>query len=451
MKHHLSFAMAVWIASASPGWAATTDIAKKTPVAPAGPIQISYLLHFAPEPRGDVVKQGQNLVRSKFPTLELLTKPDESVAGPAVFIMMLDLDPVQGFATPSMESLKYFGRGVSREQAEAMQKSKVATVVRFTYGPADAISTANLANALMNELATRTAGLVWDDETRELFSPAALVETRLSPLDHGFPDVRDHIVIHAYKNGEYIRAITLGMRKFGLPDIVVNEFSWSLNDQMGNIMNLFAQSLVEGATPPMGRYDFDVSKLKHDALRALYEKNLLDDAHSVAQLTLVNAKADEGDPDNRLLELRFDQYAGKTVHEKQQKFAGSFFGSVDTVAYVKHNQAIEAASDRARLKLPGLRKEFNAGLQPGETLLLKAPFETSDGAREWMWVEVSTWKGNSIIGLLANEPERVPGLRAGATVEVDEQDVFDYILHRADGTTEGNETGKEIEKYQMRQ
>ena len=107
-------------------------------------------------------------------------------------------------------------------------------------------------------------------------------------------------------------------------------------------------------------------------------------------------------------------------------------------------------SDRARQKLPSLRKEFNAGLQPGEHLLLKAPFETSSGGREWMWVEVSSWKGDDIVGLLANEPEDVKGLRAGSTVKVSEKEVFDYIRYKADGSSEGNETGKEIEKVRTR-
>src|SRR5262249_4972869 len=159
--------------------------------------------------------------------------------------------------------------------------------------------------------------------------------------------------------------------------------------------------------------------------------------HPIAQLTLAKAEPDEGDPENRLLELRFDRYPGKTVHEKHQEFASTFYGSVETVAYVKHNDAIRAASDRARQRLPALRKQFNAGLQPGETLLLKAPFETDDGGNEWMWVEVSSWKGSTIVGLLANEPDHVPGLRAGATVEVNEEEIFDYILNKADGSMEG--------------
>jgi uncharacterized protein YegJ (DUF2314 family) len=444
------FSIALWLAGASAVSAAATGPDIKSPVVPVGPIEVTYLLHFAPEPRGDVVKQGQELVRRRYPTLKVLKESDERVAGPAVFISMLDMTPAEGFEPPSLDYLKYFGRGVSLELAQAMQKSRVAAVVTFTYDVADAVVMARLTTEVMNEFGTLTAGLIWDDETRELFTPAALAEKRMSPPDHGFPDVRGHITIHAYQSGEYIRAITLGMRKFGLPDIVINGFSWSLNTQMGNTINLFAQSLVEGATPPMGRYDFDVSKLKHDAVRATYEEDLLDDAHNVAELTLANAEVDEGDPDNRLLELRFDRYAGKTVHEKHQEFVGNFFGSVETVAYIKHNDAIRAASDRARQKLPSLRKEFNAGLQPGEHLLLKAPFETSSGGREWMWVEVSSWKGDDIVGLLANEPEDVPGLRAGSTVKVSEKEVFDYIRYKADGSSEGNETGKEIEKVRTR-
>jgi uncharacterized protein YegJ (DUF2314 family) len=67
-----------------------------------------------------------------------------------------------------------------------------------------------------------------------------------------------------------------------------------------------------------------------------------------------------------------------------------------------------------------------------------------------MWVEVSSWNDNTIVGLLANEPEDVPDLHAGATVKVNQKDVFDYILNKADGSVEGNETSKEIEKFQTR-
>jgi uncharacterized protein YegJ (DUF2314 family) len=63
-----------------------------------------------------------------------------------------------------------------------------------------------------------------------------------------------------------------------------------------------------------------------------------------------------------------------------------------------------------------------------------------------MWVEVGSWKGDDIVGLLDNEPYAIPALHAGSTVKVSERQVFDYLRYKADGTEEGNETGRAIEK-----
>jgi uncharacterized protein YegJ (DUF2314 family) len=63
-----------------------------------------------------------------------------------------------------------------------------------------------------------------------------------------------------------------------------------------------------------------------------------------------------------------------------------------------------------------------------------------------MWVEVTSWKGDKIIGLLKNEPFDIPDLHAGQIVEVSQANVFDFIRNHSDGTAEGNETGAVIEK-----
>jgi uncharacterized protein YegJ (DUF2314 family) len=428
-------------------WAASPAPAPNGLIAPADAIVITHALHFAPAPKGDVKKQAEELLESKFPTLKRMSSRNEVVQGPAIFLEVLDMK-AEGFEAPTMEQLQYFGRGVTREQGEAMQKSTVAAAFTFTYRAPEAFATLRLADEFMNEIAMRTQGLILDIETRELYTPDHWAAQRLAPPDHGFPDVRAHITIHAYQDEEYVRAISLGMNKFGLPDLVIDEFSWSLSRQMGNLINLFAQLLIEGALPRLGDYDLDVSAVKHTSVREMYEESVLEGAKPVAKLDLVEAVAEDGDPDNRLIELRFDRYEGGSVHEKHQKFAATFYGSVDAVAYIKHNDAVRAASERARKQLPALRKTFKAGLEPGERILLKAPFERPDGGTEWMWVEVSSWKSNRIRGLLSNEPEEIPDLHAGATVDVEEDDVFDYIHYKADGTAEGNETGREIQKLQ---
>jgi uncharacterized protein YegJ (DUF2314 family) len=63
-----------------------------------------------------------------------------------------------------------------------------------------------------------------------------------------------------------------------------------------------------------------------------------------------------------------------------------------------------------------------------------------------MWVEVTSWKGSEIEGLLQNEPENVPDLHTGQKVEVRQEDIFDYIRHFADKRNEGNVTGDIIRK-----
>ena len=50
-------------------------------------------------------------------------------------------------------------------------------------------------------------------------------------------------------------------------------------------------------------------------------------------------------------------------------------------------------------------------------------------------------------GLLRNQPFNIPDLKAGMEVFVRQEEVFDYLHVLPDGTREGNETGKLIEKY----
>jgi uncharacterized protein YegJ (DUF2314 family) len=88
----------------------------------------------------------------------------------------------------------------------------------------------------------------------------------------------------------------------------------------------------------------------------------------------------------------------------------------------------------------GCGDRFAKGSPFGEQLMVKAPFATADGGNEWMWVEVVGWQGNSIDGVLTNDAFDIPKLKAGARVEVQADQIFDYLLTKRDGTHEGTET-----------
>jgi uncharacterized protein YegJ (DUF2314 family) len=147
--------------------------------------------------------------------------------------------------------------------------------------------------------------------------------------------------------------------------------------------------------------------------------------------------------------VRFNTSAGSDTTSRQTAFITDVYGAqTDDVIRVKHDAALREASERARAKLPALKAAFSAGLQPGETLSLKAPFATPTGGNEWMWVEVTQWQGNQIVGMLRNQPRDVPTLKAGQMVNIKQEDVFDYIRRNPNGKQEGNETGEILSKIQ---
>ena len=324
--------------------------------------------------------------------------------------------------------------------------------MNFGHPGSDALNSLQTANRIVDALARETGGLLWDEETREVFSPDEWHRVRISLWKERFPKVSDHTTIHAYKKDEYVRAITLGMAKFGLPDVVIEDFSWSANSSIGNLINFFCQSIVEGAVIDRpGEFDLDLRKIMNREVRETQIKSLKSTADVVGLLSIKKGKWEDSDPNNRLIEITFDRYPGKDIHAKQEKMLASLFGWEDGIVYVNHDDELLTASQNAKAKLPAMQEEFIKGLQPGEFIQVKAPFKTPDDGQEWMWVEITAWDGNSIKGLLKNEPFHIPSLHGGQIVEVNQEDIFDYIKEYADGTREGNKTGIIIKKMQAQE
>lgn len=363
-----------------------------------------------------------------------------------IFTYEVIRDIEKNYPIPDLGYLSYFGRGVEKEQANRIQKANLAIVIDVSYPEKDKFKNLEMVSKSLYEYAKLVDGLIWDSETRELFTPDFWNKTRVDNWQSELPNIVDHTVIHAYKNGDGVRAITLGMAKFGLPDIVVNNFSWSLNDQMGNLINFVGQSLIEGTVPVNKEISLNIKELKNQQLKEILLSSMNDNAEHKIKIEVAKAEWEEGDPDNYLIEILFNNYDGSTLSEKQDSFLSKIFGSDNQVLYIKHTKQIEEESKKAKQKLNGLREDFNNGLNPGEFIILKAPFVTDAGGTEWMWVEVTAWKDNKIKGILKNEPRDITGLSGGTEVEVNQEDVFDYLRSYPDGTSEGNKTGELIMK-----
>ena len=415
-------------------------------------IHFEYAVYMMPVHLKDPDDILRPVLTSRFPKLKLVS---DLASEPKEMMVKVrkEHNPQENYTPPSRASLHYSSYGLGDKEMDDLQKTREAFVLDFAHPKESAWAALHVANELVEEIARETGGLVWDEETREVYSPDAWHKQRIGEWKEGIPNISTQIVIHLYENGEFLRAISLGMTKAGLPDVVVEELPEMTGRRVGNLIDLFAQSMVEGRSlRENGEFRLDLRAVQNASLRDPQLKSLKSNATGIACLTLKDANPEEGDPKNRIIELAFDRYEGNDKHAKQDAAISWLFGWEDAVTNnVDHTVGLLEESSREKSKLAQVHRDFDTGLQPGEYILVKAPFDVPDGGREWMWVEVRKWRRGAMTGVLQNQPERIPNLHDGQVVEVREQEVFDYVRHYADGHEDGNTTGAMIRKMGQRE
>ena len=110
-----------------------------------------------------------------------------------------------------------------------------------------------------------------------------------------------------------------------------------------------------------GSFKLDVQTIKDPTVRNDQIKLLKSNASGVACLTLNKAKVEEGDAQNRLIELAADSYPVSDPHARQSLMLSLMFGWEDAAMRVHHNQEILDESASERRKLAELQKRFDAG------------------------------------------------------------------------------------------
>jgi uncharacterized protein YegJ (DUF2314 family) len=360
-----------------------------------------------------------------------------------------DARGVEGYAPPDEHMLRYKGRGLDDDARRRVAGCRSVVIVRGVAAGPDADRFHRGLLAAVHDLAVELDGFCWDESTREVFVPWAWRERRLG-WQGGPPDVVDHVAMHAYRDGELIRIVTLGMSKFGLPEVAVREVPQGLSGKVGNLINLLCQGLVERPVlRKAGELPVALDRVESTSQRATQDQNILGNAERGATLTLVVGRRDEGDAENRLIDIAF----GDPSHAQREQHAviARIYGSEDELTPVPSDDAdMERAMATARAEFAELRTGFHDGgtPDPGEQLLVKAAFDTDDGGVEWMWVEVVALRDGSIHGILANDPFGIEGLTVGDRVEVEVDAVGDYIYRRGDGTDVGNHTAAVLERRQ---
>ncbi|MBI5278643.1 MAG: DUF2314 domain-containing protein [Burkholderiales bacterium] len=421
--------------------------------AAAGPlksdqVRIQYAVFYLPAPAADPLQRLNALATANRAGPMLTDTLPVGATRLALVRGRVEKDPRAKYRPPDLALLQHLGRGLSPEQGRALQQTQQVLVLDFAHPGARALESLRAADELVEKLAREAGALVWDQQTREIFTPDAWKQRRLDTWSGNLPQVGRHITFYAYNKGQMVRAVSLGMAKFGLPDVVVQDFSRSASRPMGILLGALTQSLVEGAPASLpGNFKLELASIRHPQVQKELAAASKKGATGIAQLTLSPGTPEKEDPPGRLLEVGFPAEPGADRHAAYAALLRSAFGGEDTVMTVKPNAPeLLEASKRARERLPQLKAAFAAGLAPGEFIQLRMPFRTPQGGIEYMWVEVTDWKDSRITGILKNQPRAIPTLREGQVVEVREENAFDYLRISADGKREGNETGKVAQK-----
>lgn len=421
-----------------------TNIQAQVTINPDAVAETQAVIPYAIYPLGDssfTIDEVQDLIRKNYPEINIAKNFPETFdfTGSNVFID-IENGISEESAPPDVFYLNYFGYGLSDQQKDDLQSAKQIVNLVFFCDQASLTETVTKANDLFDKITDKEI-VIWDWEAREAFTQTVWKEARTISKD-GL-DLTKQIGIHFYDEGEHCRIITLGMSKFGLPDICINDLACSGGESAYALVSLVAQTLLEkNKIGKDGKLSLNIDEIKNASCRSNFLENMHDDGTKKGVVILKEDKMKEGDPYNVIMAL---QFKSKNPQVEQDELLKSIFGFEDELVLTDHNDELLEASNNAKKRIPELKTIFE-NPETNTVLLMKFFFSDGNDDGEWMWVEIKKWKGNKTTGLLQNEPYVVKNLKSGQMVTNKVDGMFDYILYHPDGTEEGNETGKILMK-----
>ncbi len=399
-------------------------------------IPFEFALYFAPEPKTDPEVEAKRLIEEVYPGF--------SKSGSVT----MNWVPIVDYSPPNHDTLRYLSLGLEDTIVPALAAAKRVFLLSFETAPDNCLSANRYACQITADLADATDGYPWDEECRLLYSREAWRHKKVDTWIDGLPDIRAQINMHAYRNPDLVRIITLGMRKFNLPDLEITGVFSGNSRSAGNTINYIAQHLLENPRENAFQFTLKLADLKHSDLRKDALSNPMEGAKGQIDIELVEGEWEEGDPENIIALVTFPNIEATTVTERQSIAFSTLYGSTDEIQQVRSGNAeITAASKRARASFLTLKPHFEKGLEPNERLIVKYGFPVND-SNEYMWIEVLKWEKSQLEGILLNDSYYDEKLREGKRVKIPADEIFDYLHYKPDGTEEGNETGKLIQQMQ---
>lgn len=400
-------------------------------------------VYFLPAPPAGW-QDGLRLALRASPGLRLVAKEPAGEIPFGVVRTNLLVLAESSYDPPPVEYLREYGHGLSPLDIEKLGASTHALQLLFTLPEPRQSALHREVHALLASFARGAGGIIWDEETREAFAPDAWEARRALPEDEDVVNLLHQTVLNIDEGSDgLLRVVSQGLRKFGLPDIALDNLPRTQARQGARVVNTVALALAAGASlDAKGRFTLRRDTLQPPSARKAVSDVVHTNANAEVLIELRPGRRQSGDPDNRLLEVSLAPYFGSDETARLAALLFAMFGGETDVRATPDTPEYLAAVQRARARLPEWRKRFHAGLRPGDILCVKKEFTAAGGQVERMWVEIIEWNDDgSITGILQNEPVQATDFQEGQQLTLNEADVLDVIHIHPDGTFEGNETG----------
>src|SRR6185436_4458331 len=149
-------------------------------------VRFGFAVYYLPVPLTNPSAVLRRLLKGQFTNIQHVAEIDPAADGVFLWSQMIT-NAEQTHPAPSLESLRYFGRGLTREEAVKLQTSSTVYLLGFGYRSNHVWSGMKLAVQLTEAFAGQTGGIIWDDETREAFSVEEWHSRRASAWDDTVP------------------------------------------------------------------------------------------------------------------------------------------------------------------------------------------------------------------------------------------------------------------------
>lgn len=370
------------------------------------------------------------------------------------------------FPPPDLSTMQSLAQGIDNENASTLYDSKEVLIVEVAVSHTQKLDTIRRTYQAFKQIALKSGGIVEEIATSRIYSPEAfsghVEEILVEPFD-----TSTMFIVETMGEQEPFTLSTRGMRALGLHEIRVPYVVEKELEDLTTVINLVAQIGYERGGIESQMYFTDLSTTNKEVRKRSIGIE--------GGATFYAASSYRDEPKNPVVEMlftgKFDAPASGSWEDygmqppqsqisknipdqkpitEQKTIEPTTISKNDTVMVAlppaitapleTGPSNLEEALTKAYKNLTGpVKEEFITGLDAGDKLLIKAPFQTEDGRIEYLWLEVKSWNQTVINGILLSTPNWVD-VTVGANYQIEEQTVYDYILKRADGSKEGNET-----------